>query len=226
MTHAQNPPSPTLIDSSKGAAVYTKPVLGLYDLFILGLSSSFIWQCPSRRVLDLYNQHVTDKHLDVGVGTGYFLDRCRFPTTTPTIALLDLNPNCLQASAHRIRRYRPSCHVVDVLQPIDIDDADFGSIGINYLLHCLPGNLKTKSAAFAHLKPLLADGGVIFGSTILGEGVKRHRLANKLMRVYNAKGIFGNAGDRLEDLEAALKQHFGNWSIRVEGCVALFSASK
>src|SRR6266566_3010565 len=141
-------------ETADGTAVYTKPVLWMYDFFVLGFSNSYVWKCPSRRIQELYDTLASEKHLDVGVGTGYFLDRCRFPTTTPTIALLDLNPNCLRTTAKRLRRYRPACHVVDVLRPIDIGDTGFGSIGINYLLHCLPGNLKTKRAVFAHLKPL------------------------------------------------------------------------
>lgn len=213
-------------EAAKGTAVYTKQVLWIYDLFVLGFSNSLVWKCPSRHIQKLYNENISAKHADVGVGTGYFLDHCRFPTGAPTIALLDLNPNCLHATAKRLQRYRPACHVVDVLKPIEIDDTGFDSIGVNYLLHCLPGNLKTKNAVFAHLKPLLRDGGVLFGSTILGQGVSRNGMANTLMRIYNKKGIFGNTNDTLEDLEAGLKEHFRDYSIHVEGCVALFSARK
>src|SRR5215471_7704675 len=77
---------------ARGAAVYTPSTLALYDLVVLGFSNSLVWKCSSRLILDFYNEHISGKHLDIGVGTGYFLDRCRFPTSTPTIALLDLNP--------------------------------------------------------------------------------------------------------------------------------------
>src|SRR4051794_17593958 len=86
-------------ESAKGIAVYTNSVLWMYNLFVIGFSSSFAWKCPSRFIQELYDQHVSNKHLDVGVGTGYFLDHCRFPTTTPAVSLLDLNPNCLQITA-------------------------------------------------------------------------------------------------------------------------------
>ena len=219
--------TPTLNDTAdKGAAVYSKPVLSIYDLFVLGFSNSFVWKCPSRRILALYNDHVADKHLDIGVGTGYFLDRCRFPSTSPKIALLDLNPNCLQATTHRLRRYDPSCHIANVLKPFEIDESEFGSIGLNYLLHCLPGNLADKSVVFEHAKPLLRKGGALFGATILGEDVEHNALAKRLMRIYNAKGIFGNATDRLSDLEAGLKNNFERYTVRVVGCVAMFSAWK
>jgi hypothetical protein len=57
-------------------------------------------------------------HLDVGVGTGYFLDRCTFPVAAPEVHLMDLNPNCLEKTARRIRRYRPVTHRCNVLDPI------------------------------------------------------------------------------------------------------------
>ncbi len=214
------------LDSTKGAAAYTKTALSIYDLFVLGFSNSFAWKCPSALILDHYNRHVSDNHLDVGVGTGYFLDKCRFPSASPTIALMDLNSNSLQATAKRLRRYGPSCHQADVLNPIDASLSGFRSIGLNYLLHCLPGDLSSKSAVFANLKPLLAEGGVIFGSTILGQGVERNYLARTLLGIYNKKGIFGNEADRLDDLEARLQKYFVDTRIRVEGCVALFSGRK
>jgi hypothetical protein len=210
---------------SRGAAAYTPVTLALYDLFVLGLSNSFVWNCPSRLILDLYDQHVSSKHLDIGVGTGYFMDRCRFPAP-PTIALVDLNPNSLKKASQRLRRYAPTCHLSNVLQPIDIGSSGFGSIGLNYLLHCLPGDLKTKSIVFQNVRSLLKNGGTLFGSTILGRGVKQNFVAKRLLRIYNARGIFSNLCDSQEDLEAGLRAHFDQCTIRVEGCVALFSAAK
>lgn len=213
-------------DTRKAVAVYTPLALAFYDLAVLGFSNSFVWRCSSHVLLDFYNQHISDKHLDIGVGTGYFLDRCRFPSTAPKIALFDLNPHSLARSAKRLRRYSPSCYVGNALRRIDIGMSGFGSISLNYLLHCLPGNLASKSIVFEHVKPLLKDGGVIFGSTILGEGVRHNPLAKQLMKIYNAKGFFSNLSDRQSDLEAGLKAHFDEHTIHIAGCVALFSARK
>ena len=216
----------TDLDPRKGAAAYTPLALACYDLAVLRFSNSFVWECSSHVLLDFYNQHISDRHLDIGVGTGYFLDRCRFPSTTPTIALFDLNPHSLAKSAKRLRRYNPSCYLGNALQPIDIGMSGFGSISLNYLLHCLLGNLASKSIVFEHVKPLLKDGGVIFGSTILGEGVRHNPLAEQLMKIYNGKGIFSNLSDRQSDLEAGLEAHFDEHTIHIAGCVALFSARK
>lgn len=112
----------------------------------------------------------------------------------------------------------------NVLQPIDIGMSGFDSVGLNYLLHCLPGNVGNKSIVFEHLKPLLDEGGVVFGSTILGKDVPQSLAARTLMKFYNAKGIFSDLWDCQHDLEAGLTAHFGEHTIRIEGCVALFSA--
>ena len=91
------------------------------------------------------------------------------------------------------------------------------------MLHCLPGNLKTKSIVFDNLKTLMNPGSVLFGSTILNGGVHRNWLAKRLMGVYNKKGIFSNQDDNLEDLKSVLDQRFRDVTVKVKGCVALFS---
>ena len=60
------------------------------------------------------------------------------------------------------------------------------------MLHCLPGDFATKQAAFGHLRAVLNEGGVLFGSTLLGRGVTRNALAHALMTLYNRQGIFSN----------------------------------
>ena len=91
------------------------------------------------------------------------------------------------------------------------------------MLHCVPGNLKTKSVALDYLKALMNPNAVLFGSTILQGGVSINWLAKRLMASYNKKGIFSNQHDNLEDLKSALNQRFKDISVEVIGCVALFS---
>jgi hypothetical protein len=166
---------------------------------------------------------VTGRHLDVGVGTGYFLDNCTFPGPEPTIALLDMNGNSLGATAERLKRYRPMTFTADVLQPITLDEEPFDSIGLSFLFHCLPGSFPGKgTAVFGHLKPYLAPGGVLFGTTILGNGVKANPLARLLMGIYNGRGIFDNTADTLVGLEEALAGAFSDYVLAQKGLVAFF----
>ncbi|MEW5861344.1 MAG: class I SAM-dependent methyltransferase, partial [Cyanobacteriota bacterium] len=185
-----------------GQAVYTKSLLAKYDA-ITRFSAMFLWQCSWNKLLKLY-QNVSGNHLEVGVGSGYFLDQCRFPVDKPQITLLDLNPNSLEFTAKRIQRYQPTTHITNVLEPIALEPNQFDSIGFNYVIHCLPGTIATKAVAFKHLKPLMREGAILFGSTILGEGVKHNYVGNIAMEIYNNTGVFSNWQDKLSDLEAAL----------------------
>ena len=208
--------------SHAGQAVYTPLTLALYDLVVLGLSNRYIWRTPTRRILQLYHQHATANHLDVGVGTGWYLDRCRFPVGRLRLGLLDLNQSPLDKAAKRLARYEPEAYRTDVLTPPTIRIEPFDSISATYLLHCLPGRMKDKAAAFDNLMPLLNRGGVIFGATLLAAGVRRSPAARVLMRFYNKRGIFSNAEDDVDGLRAGLDRRFGHVELETIGCAALF----
>jgi SAM-dependent methyltransferase len=212
------------LETHPSVAVYTPARLALYDVLILGLSCSLVWRCPRRHFLDLYNQHVGSPHLDIGVGTGYFLDRCRFPIERPQITLLDPSDACLAKAASRLERYSPRVAKASALEPLDLGKARFASIALNGVLHCLPATPETKAAVLARLKPLLEDGGVVFGSTILGNGVEHGRLARAALARYNREGFFTNLADDLAGLERALADNFADPQIEVRGSFALFTA--
>jgi len=205
-----------------GQAVYTKLNLAMYDLWVIGISNHFIWQCPSSYLLDFYNQHISGNHLDIGVGTGFFLDKCIFPIPNPRIVLMDLNPNSLEVTSRRVSRYNPVPYQVNILDPIKLNLPGFDSVGLNYLLHCLPGTITTKSVVFKNLRPLLNPGGIIFGSTILNTGVKPSFIAQNFMNFYNRIQIFDNKNDSLEELNKIMSDNFAEHSVKVMGCVALF----
>lgn len=206
-------------------SLYTKPLLSVYDWLLLELHCRFIWACPPKYMLDLYNKHISSNHLDVGVGTGYFLDRCRFPTANPRLALMDLNSNCLEVTGRRLARYNPEIYRRNVLEPIHIDNTlSFDSIGVMNLLHCLPGNIESKGLVFENLKALLKPGGVVFGSTILYGSVPRNLLATCTLILANRLGFMTNMEDHPDDLKASLAQHFSENSVDIIGCMALFWA--
>lgn len=67
-------------------------------------------------------------------------------------------------------RYRPHIVQADVFGPLPEALGTFTSIGLNFLLHCLPersGNT-TKWQALATLGAHLSTNGTLFGSTIGG----------------------------------------------------------
>ena len=217
--------APTAAQVEAGQQVYNPLLLAGYDLFVLRFSNRFAWRCPWPRLLEAYNRHVGARHLDIGVGTGFFLDRCRWPVDRPEVTLLDLNPNSLAAAAARIRRYAPRIVRASALEPLPLGEQRFDSVGLNFLLHGLPGPIEQKTRTVLEgVKPQLAPGAVVFGSTILGRGVRHNAVGRALLRPYNRKGIFSNLADDLEGLERALAAGLSTVEAEVVGTVALFSA--
>ena len=210
-------------DAAAGAAVYSNFLLSFYDTEVLRFELPYIFKCPLRVIKDFFQKNVTGNHLDVGVGTGYFLDKCEFPVETPTVHLMDLNMNSLQKTSKRIKRYNPVSHQCDVLEPIQKVLPMFDSIGAMNFLHCLPGDMLSKQEVINNLVPFLNKGGVFFGVTILGEGVDAGLLYRMANAIYNKKSIFCNSHDNLFDLESILRNSFEGVSVKVIGSVALFS---
>jgi ubiquinone/menaquinone biosynthesis C-methylase UbiE len=206
-----------------GQAVYSPTVLRNYDWMVLGLSNRLLWRCPTAELRRLYDRNVSDRHLDVGVGTGYFLNRARWPVAMPSITLVDLNPNCLTAASRRIRRFSPQTIVANILEPLPPIEP-FRSAGLCYLLHCVPGTISDKAVAFDHVSALLAPGARVFGASIVQGNLPRSRVAQAFMDLYNRKGIFANANDTLEGLDAALRKRFRDVKVQSRGTVALFEA--
>ncbi|HEX8956596.1 MAG TPA: class I SAM-dependent methyltransferase [Burkholderiaceae bacterium] len=213
------------VDTKDGAAVYSPAVLKLYDWWVLGISNRYAWGCPTRSVLlPFYRRHLSGDHLDVGVGTGFYPAHGGMPATQK-ISLLDLNRNSLAAACARIAHLHPVAIEDDVLHPSGALGArQYDSISLFYLLHCLPGSMEEKAAVFALLSRHLTKNGVLYGATILGDEAGHNWFGGKLMKVYNKKGIFGNAGDTLEGLKSALGRHFAETTVERHGKVALFTA--
>jgi len=209
-----------------GAAVYSKFLLSIYDIEVLMFELPYIFRCPLGTVRDFFNRNISGIHLDVGVGTGYFLDKCKFPVENPTIHLMDLNPNTLEKTSNRIQRYEPVSHQCNVLEPIQEKLPMFDSVSAMNFLHCLPGTMLSKETAIRNLEPFIIEGGVFFGITVLGEGVDAGFLYRKANAVYNKTAIFSNLHDNVSDLEHILSRHFQDYSVNVVGSVAFFTGQK
>jgi SAM-dependent methyltransferase len=211
-------------DVVAGQAIYNRVTLAAYDVGVLGLSCRLLWRCPKIEMLAGYNRNIGIHHLELGVGTAYFLDRCQFPDAHPQVTLVDLNPTVRKVAARRISRYQPQVIHANVLEPLPVPASSYDSVGMNFLLHCLPGDWPAKAAVFANAAAALRPGGRAFGSTILADGVKTTTAARALMRLYNSRGIFHNARDDLAGLSEQLADHFADHRLTVHGSVALFEA--
>ncbi len=207
-----------------GQSLYSKPFLAVYNRAALGFYCRFVWRCRARNILELYNLHVSGNHLDIGVGTGFFLQRCRFPNPEPRLALMDLNPNSLEVAGRRLARYKPEIYKRNALEPIGFDGPGFDTVAVTNLLHCLPGTMETKGIVFEHIKPLVNPEGKVFGSTILYHGIRHNPVADLTLEILNRLGFMSNKQDSFEVLKRHLERNFAESHIWTCGYEALFWA--
>ena len=163
-------------------------------------------------------------HLDVGPGTGYFIERSGLPDGS-RVTLLDPNTNVLKHASRRLGRLDVTVVEADVLKPLPVD-GQFESAALNLVLHCLPGPLDRKATAVANVAAVLEPTGVLFGATVLGRSGPHSWLARRVLGAFNRRGAFDNLDDTEEGLRAILAASFEHVMLETVGSTAIFSATK
>jgi len=208
----------------RGQKHYTPGFLRIYVLVVLGIFGPLVWRCPTSLVVAHYDRHIGRRHLDVGPGTGYFIERARLPSNA-RVLLVDPNPNVLRHAARRLARLSPSVLQADILKPLPVDER-FDSVALNYVLHCLPGPMARKAAAIQNAAAVLDTDGTLFGATVLGTPALHTWLSRGALRDTNRRGIFDNISDTEEVLRQILGASFEAVDIEVIGSVAVFGGAR
>ena len=207
----------------RGQSEYTRPLLKLYDPMVLGLAARFVWRCPKARLVEGYRQHIRDRHLDVGPGTGYFVERSGLPAGS-RVTILDPNRNVLDHAARRLRHLEITAVEADVLKPLPVA-GPFDSAALNLVIHCLPGPLARKAAAVANVAAVLAPTGVLFGASVVGTSGSQTWLSRRVLAAFNRRGAFDNLHDTEEGLREILSASFEDVEFETVGAVAIFAAT-
>ena len=206
----------------KGQRDFTPLALSFYDPFVLQFSAGWIWRCPLPRLLENYRWHIRPNHLDVGPGTGYFLEHAELAAGSE-VTILDPNLNVLKHVAERLGGLEVTAVEADVLKPLPVK-GPFASVGMNLVLHCLPGPMVRKSAAIRNLARVLDPNGMFFGSTVLGDTGTHSWVARRMLDLYNGRGSFDNRGDSAEGVREILDASFEHVELDIAGSVAIFFA--
>ena len=211
--------------------VYTNAMLLIYDFFVLSFSNTVIWRCSSNHILKLYKKCISDNHLEIGVGTGYFLKKSIGKINDNSrLVLMDINSNCLKRALKNIHHKNAECRQIDIfhIESIKTKIQSFDSIGLNYVLHCLPGAIaKEKVEIIQCISQLLNPGGLVFGSTIISNTGRHSRISLFFSFLYNnILKTFNNKNDTYEDLKKSFNSCFSEVQITQIGSVALFIAKK
>jgi 2-polyprenyl-3-methyl-5-hydroxy-6-metoxy-1,4-benzoquinol methylase len=236
-------------DTVSGAAVYGPIFIRFfYDIFVLVFSFTYVWRCPIQKLSafftsniaravtsgDKENEHQPFRLLDMGVGTGYHLQHSPMPEKAH-VDLVDLRDVTLGAASRRLKKAHPTVTMRAVLGDFLEEDKGsrmaitsarfpdrFDAISCMLLLHCVPGPPSRKADGLRRLAPLLKPDGVVFGATILGNGVKHSLLARLFMARYNKTKKFSNVEDDAEGLLGPLRGTFADIKTEIVGGVLLF----
>jgi SAM-dependent methyltransferase len=208
----------------KGQRDYNALLLAAYDPLVLGPIARFVWRCPTTRLVELYREHIRDRHLDVGPGTGYFLDHAGLSDGS-RITIVDPNRNVLRHVSQRLRSLDVTPVEADVLKPLPFD-GPFDSAALHLVIHCLPGPTPRKAAAVADVAAVLAPGGVLFGASVIGTSGRHTRTARMFLRAFNWQGGFDNLGDTEDGLRDILGASFERVELESVGSIAIFAASR
>lgn len=206
-----------------GQRDYTRALLNLYDPLVLGPIARYVWRCPTPGLVERYRRHVRPGHLDVGPGTGYFLEQSGLPNGS-AVTVVDPNSNVLRHVTHRLARLAVTAVEADVLKPLPVA-GPFNSAALHLVIHCLPAPLERKALAVADVAAVLAPDGVLFGASVLGTGGNHTRAARALLSVFNRQRGFDNLADTADGLYGILHASFGQVELEAIGSIAVFSAT-
>lgn len=209
-----------------GQLFFTTMSHTIYDAGLYRFITPYIWKYKTSKIVEHYKSNLSSNHLEIGVGTGFLIKQSLSKSTTFRLTLMDLNRNCLKKSNDRLSMFSPQLIQQDILQPFQGCEEKFDSIGMNYVLHCVEGDFKTKSIVFDHVHASLNDEGVFFGSTLLTEGIQRNLASRILMKILNSLCIFRNSNDSFTDFSIALKNRFNSVDISVQGSAVIWRAVK
>ncbi|KAM5350061.1 hypothetical protein ACJ41O_006566 [Fusarium nematophilum] len=233
-----------------GSIRFTPLVLFIYDLYVIRISAPLIWRCSVQKYLrPLFTENFSKRHVDIGVGNGYFpakaiKDLGREPKDQH-LTLVDLSLASLTAARQGILSRHPGIDIRSIHAdagaplPASLENERFDSASLSLIMHHMPGPTLSKSRAISNAKSLLADDGVLIGSTILGKVWEKTeqgyqvkveqrpgRLATFALGFYNKRGIFDNYEEDPRVFEKVLKEEFEEVETRIVGMIFLFRAVK
>ncbi|KAH7160508.1 hypothetical protein B0J13DRAFT_541226 [Dactylonectria estremocensis] len=236
-----------------GSIRFTPLVLIIYDWYVIRISAPRIWKCSTKKfLLPFFVENFSKRHLDIGVGNGYFpitaltnIQASEGAQRNQHITLVDLSQHSLDSAKKRILSHHPKVDIRTVLadavkpMPAALAGEKFDSASQYLLLHHMPGPTAHKAQAFRVAKQHLTDDGVLFGATVLskvwektpkGYRVKAETkvsgIASFALGFYNKRGVFDNYGEDPGVFEDVLRQEFEEVETHIVGMVFFFKARR
>jgi ubiquinone/menaquinone biosynthesis C-methylase UbiE len=96
---------------------YSKLIFSVYDRFLLNYALPLIWKVKKSDVQLFYQNHISSDHLDIGAGTGYFIQNCEHLPANFKLSVMDINPICLKICEIQLQKFNPILQEQDGLTP-------------------------------------------------------------------------------------------------------------
>lgn len=190
-----------------------------YDFLVNDINCNYVWRCNKSNIFNLYKNNIKLNHLEIGPGSGYFLMQ-NYNLKIRNLYLMDINQPILNESKNNLKSKYSNIQVInhDIFKkPIKIENLE--SVGINYVLHCVPGNLEYK---FENLLKNLPINVNIFGATVINNSDKQTYLSKTELYFLNNRGIFNNHQDYSEDFLNFMINQKLNFTHQIVGNVLIF----
>ena len=196
-----------------------KFVIKNYDFIVNNLNCKYVWKCDQKNIANMYKKNITSNHIEIGPGTGYFLKNYKFNNLT----LIDVNKDILLECENNLKS---NCKNINIINKNifnknnQIELNNYNSIGLNYVLHCVPNKL---SDSLDNLRNnIISDSNLnLFGSTVIPPN-NIYNLATLEIYFLNKLKIFNNINHSDSELRKYVKNNFNKFNIIKEGHSLLF----
>lgn len=199
--------------------------LQLYDVFVNEINCKYIWSCDKSKIFNLYQKNVRPNHVEIGPGTGYYLKPSMHKIKN--LSLVDINQDILDYSQKKLKE--DNCNIetfrINLFSnPTKFTITENSSIGVNCVLHCIPGKLQDKIQCI--LDNIENDKNVIlFGTTVVHDK-SDSVLVNLELKFLNYFKIFQNCNDFSHELVEYLHKKKYTYRIEKFGQILFFTIQK
>lgn len=189
-----------------------------YDYLVNNINCNIVWKCNQNKIIQHYDSNITNNHIEIGPGTGYFLKKNQYNT----LQLIDINNDILEDSSKNLeaisKKIDTHCHNIFSCSSSHINPSR--SIGLTYVLHCVPGKIENNLNTM--IQNIQFDNYNLFGASVVQDPVETNILAETELLWLNRLGIFNNENDTYSGLHEYLEESGMEYNLRLEGYVAIF----
>ena len=195
--------------------------LQYYDRYVNEINCKYIWKCPSNIIFNNYRNNCSKYHVEIGPGTGYYLKNIGLSSKIKELTLIDINNQILNYSKNNLKSEYSNINVLNynIFNEKIPEKINFNSVGINYVLHCIPGSLQKKVDTL--IKNLGNNDYKLFASSIICDPLHMNILAEYELIMLNSLGIFNNNNDTYEELQEYLENSKLDYKLYREGYAAI-----